>query len=87
MPSCGQCWEGGAEPLKDMAMTKQQDDKELRAGAQDQRQTAHGSQPRRRSGYQRQSVGEAIAKSFIRSIASSLGRILARAITGRGRTR
>jgi hypothetical protein len=30
-------------------------------------------------------VGEAIAKSFIRSVASSLGRILARAITGRMR--
>jgi hypothetical protein len=41
--------------------------------------------PRRRSGYQRQSVGEAVAKSFIRSIASSLGRILVRTITGRMR--
>jgi hypothetical protein len=39
----------------------------------------------RRGGYQRQSVFEAMAKSFIRSIASSLGRILARAITGRRR--
>jgi Bacterial protein of unknown function (DUF853) len=68
-------------------MTKQQDDKELRAGAQDQIETAYGSQPRRRSGYQRQSLGEAIAKSFIRSMASSLGRILVRAITGRGRIR
>jgi hypothetical protein len=36
----------------------------------------------RRSGYQRQSIGEAMAKSFIRSIASSLGRILVRALTG-----
>jgi hypothetical protein len=68
-------------------MSKQQDAKELRAGAQDQMQTAYGSHARRRSGYQRQSVGEAIAKSFIRSIASSLGRILVRAITGRGRIR
>jgi hypothetical protein len=42
--------------------------------------------PRRRSGgYQRQSIGEAVAKSFIRSIASSLGRILVRTITGRMR--
>jgi hypothetical protein len=40
---------------------------------------------RRRSGYQRQSIGEAVTKSFIRSIASSLGRILVRAITGRMR--
>ena len=38
--------------------------------------------PPRRSGYQRQSIGEAMAKSFIRSIASSLGRILVRALTG-----
>jgi hypothetical protein len=42
--------------------------------------------PRRRSsGYQRQGIGEAVAKSFIRSIASSLGRILAKALTGRMR--
>ena len=39
--------------------------------------------PRRRGGYQRQGIGEAVAKSFIRSIASSLGRILVRTITGR----
>jgi hypothetical protein len=42
-------------------------------------------QPRRRSGYQRQSIGEAMAKSFIRSIASRLGRIIVRSITGRMR--
>ena len=42
--------------------------------------------PRRRSGgYQRQGIGEAVAKSFIRSIASSLGRILAKTLTGRMR--
>jgi hypothetical protein len=42
--------------------------------------------PRRRSGgYQRQGIGEAVAKSLIRSIASSLGRILVRTITGRMR--
>ena len=43
----------------------------------------YAPEPRRRSGYQRQSVGEAMAKSFIRSIASSIGRILVRTITGR----
>jgi hypothetical protein len=42
-------------------------------------------EPRRRGGYQRQSIGEAAAKSFIRSIASSIGRILVRTITGRMR--
>jgi hypothetical protein len=41
--------------------------------------------PRRRSGYQRQSVGEAAIKSLIRSVASSIGRILVRTITGRMR--
>jgi hypothetical protein len=41
--------------------------------------------PRRRGGYQRQGIGEAVAKSLIRSIASSLGRILVRTITGRMR--
>jgi hypothetical protein len=41
--------------------------------------------PRRRGGYQRQSIGEAVAKSFIRSIASSLGRILVKTLTGRTR--
>lgn len=40
--------------------------------------------PRRRSsGNQRMGLGEAVAKSFIRSIASSLGRIIVRSITGR----
>jgi len=38
--------------------------------------------PQPRRGYQRQSLGEAVAKSFIRSIASSLGRILVRTLTG-----
>ncbi len=43
-------------------------------------------QPRpqqRRGTYQRQSLGETVMKSLIRSIASSLGRIIVRAITGR----
>ena len=43
----------------------------------------YAPEPRRRGGYQRQSIGEAAAKSFIRSIASSIGRILVRSITGR----
>jgi hypothetical protein len=63
-------------------MTKKQDDSDYLAGPQDQMQTAYGSeQPRR--GYQRQGIAEAAAKSFIRSIASRLGTILVRAITGR----
>ena len=43
-----------------------------------------GAAPRS-GGYQRQGIGEAVAKSFIRSIASSLGRILAKTLTGRMR--
>jgi hypothetical protein len=38
--------------------------------------------PPPRRGNQRQSIGEAMAKSFIRSVASSIGRILVRTITG-----
>jgi hypothetical protein len=41
--------------------------------------------PQPRGGRQRQSIVEAVAKSFIRSIASNLGRIIARALTGRMR--
>ena len=41
--------------------------------------------PQRRGGYQRESVGEAMAKSFIRSVASGLGRAIVRAVLGRGR--
>jgi hypothetical protein len=41
--------------------------------------------PRRRGGYQREGLGEAMAKSFIRSIASSLGRVIVRVLTGRSR--
>ena len=64
-------------------MTKKQDDSDYQAGPQDQMQTAYGSQQPRRGGYQRQGLAEAAAKSFIRSIASRLGTILVRAITGR----
>jgi len=66
-------------------MSKQPSDKELLAGPQDSIETAYASQPRRRASYQRQGLGEDIAKSFIRAIASSLGRVLVRAITGRRR--
>jgi len=41
--------------------------------------------PARRGGHQREGLGEAMAKSFIRSVASSLGRAIVRAILGRGR--
>jgi hypothetical protein len=41
--------------------------------------------PRRRRGYERQSFVEAVAKSFIRSIAGRLGRAIARIIVGRSR--
>jgi hypothetical protein len=41
--------------------------------------------PRRRGGYQREGIGEAMAKSSIRSLAASLGRVIVRVITGRGR--
>jgi Bacterial protein of unknown function (DUF853) len=66
-------------------MAKRQDENAPIAGPPEQTETAHRVQSGRRAGYQRQRVGEAIAKSFIRSIASSLGRILARTITGRMR--
>jgi len=64
-------------------MTRKQDDKELVAGPRQEIDAEDRPQPRRRSGYQRQSVGEAAVKALVRSIGSSLGRILARAITGR----
>ena len=66
-------------------MTHKDDDKALLAGPRDPTDDSYRPQPRRRGGSQRQSVGEAAAKAFIRSIASSLGRMLARAITGRMR--
>jgi hypothetical protein len=58
-----------------------------RAPPRRQQQDYDEPAPRRRSsgGYQRQGIGEAVAKSFIRSIASSLGRILMKTITGRMR--
>lgn len=46
-------------------------------------QSAYADPRRRTGGSQRQSVGEAALKSFIRSIAGSLGRAIMRAIVGR----
>ena len=46
---------------------------------------AYEPPPRRRSGYQREGIGEAMTKSFLRSVAASLGRVIVRMITGRGR--
>lgn len=48
-------------------------------------QTAYAPPQRRRGGYQRESIGEAMAKSFIRALAASLGRIVVRMLTGRVR--
>lgn len=45
-------------------------------------QPAYDDPPPRRGGYQRQGIVEAAIKSFIRSIGSSLGRILIRSLTG-----
>ena len=45
-------------------------------------QSAYG-EPQRRSGRPRQSIGETAIKSFIRSVAGSLGRAIMRAIVGR----
>jgi len=69
-------------------MTDRRDDRGSNRPAPGQRQPAPGpayDEPPRRGGYQRQSIAEAAAKSFIRSIASSIGRILVRSITGRMR--
>jgi hypothetical protein len=49
------------------------------------RQSGYDPAPRSRTGYQRQSIAETAAKSFIRSVASSLGRALMRALLGRVR--
>jgi hypothetical protein len=46
---------------------------------------SHDPPPRRRRGYERESIGETMAKSFIRSIAGRLGRAIARMIVGRSR--
>ena len=48
-------------------------------------QPTYDPPPRRRRGYERESIGEAMAKSVIRSIAGRLGRAIARMILGRSR--
>lgn len=65
-------------------MSSKREDEIMPVAGQRQ-QPGYEPQPRRKGGYQRQSIGEAVAKSFIRSIASSLGRILVRTLTGRMR--
>ncbi len=47
--------------------------------------TSYDPPPRRRRGYERESIGEAMAKSLIRSIAGRLGRAIVRIIVGRSR--
>jgi hypothetical protein len=65
-------------------MTTRRDDEDTRMPPTGQRpQSAYDDPQPRRGGYQRQGIAEAAAKSFIRSIASSIGRILVRSITGR----
>jgi hypothetical protein len=48
-------------------------------------QPTYDPPPLRRRGYERESIGEAMAKSFIRSVAGRLGRAIARMIVGRSR--
>ena len=69
-------------------MTSRRDDDDQKmplAGPREQQAYQAYNEPARHGGYQRQSIAEAAAKSFIRSIASSIGRILVRSITGRMR--
>jgi hypothetical protein len=64
-------------------MTDRRDDRDsMRPASGARRGPEYDDPPPRRGGYQRQSVAEAAAKSFIRSIASSIGRILVRSLTG-----
>jgi hypothetical protein len=63
-------------------MTSRPDNQDRREPVQ---QPTSSPPPQRRRGYQRESLGEAMAKSFIRSVASSLGRIIVSAILRRGR--
>ena len=48
-------------------------------------QPSYDPPPRGPRDYERESIGEAMAKSFIRSIAGRLGRAIARMILGRSR--
>ena len=65
-----------------MTSRREDDDAKMPLSGARGRQAYDDPQPRR-GGYQRQGIAEAAAKSFIRSIASSIGRILVRSITGR----
>jgi hypothetical protein len=66
-------------------MTDRRDDRSSNRPTPGQRPQQAYDDPPRRGGNQRQGIAEAAAKSFIRSIASSIGRILVRSITGRMR--
>ena len=48
-------------------------------------QPSYDPPPRPRRGYQREGLGEAMIKSFIRAIGASLGRVITRTILGRRR--
>lgn len=63
-------------------MTNRRDDEDRRPPAP---RPSYEPPPPRRGGYQRESLGEAVAKSFIRSVASSLGRAIVRVLMGRMR--
>jgi hypothetical protein len=54
-------------------------------GARTPTQPGYDAPGRRRRASQRESIGEAMAKSFIRSLAASLGRAIVRMINGRMR--
>ena len=64
-------------------MTSRREDDDAKMPLSGRPQHAYDDPQPRRGGYQRQGIAEAAAKSFIRSIASSIGRILVRSITGR----
>jgi hypothetical protein len=64
-------------------MTRRTDDHDTTTPQSGQQEPLAAYDPqRRRGGYQRQSVAETAIKSFIRSIAGSLGRAIMRAILG-----
>lgn len=62
--------------------TRPEDQGSMPSGPQEM-QPAYGNPPQRRPGRPRQSIMETIIKSFVRSIAGSLGRAIMRAIVGR----
>lgn len=65
-------------------MTTRPEDRSPRMPSEtDEVQTAYGEPQRRSGGRPRQGIGETMIKSFIRSIAGSLGRAIMRAIVGR----